>query len=150
MNRKNSGFYFLLLLLLSSLSYQVVANANDVSGMYLSRNVTFRMMGEKVVLIENRRPGVVTMDEWPQLIFTRANGEVTVGQIIDELRPHFPKGMPQELPIQIKRLVGEMEQAGFISLHSKKRRLPYYLSMPMEQQDLQRSKSEMKADGFIR
>jgi hypothetical protein len=141
---------FLALLLISPLFMNLAYSADDLDPKYFIRNTTYRMLDKRVVLIERDRPGIVTMDDWPQLIFLSADGEHSVAEFIASLGKQYPKGMPPELPNQTRRLVRELAAAGYISLISKKKKLPYYLSMPMEQQDIERSKALMEADGFIR
>jgi len=54
--------------------------AGDIDGKYFTRNVRFSMLKEKVVLVERDRPGLATLDEWPQLVFMSADGEHRSGR----------------------------------------------------------------------
>lgn len=129
----------------------MTAYANDeIDSKYFSRNTCYTMLKDKFVLVERDRPGVVTMDEWPQLVFLGADGEISVGAFIAALGKQYQGGPPPGLAEQTRGLVKDLAARGYIALHERKRKLPYYLSIPVEQQDQERAKAQMEADGFIK
>ncbi len=125
------------------------STSNAMDSKYFSRNVTFTMLKDKVVLIERNRPATVTMDEWPQLIFLSADGRRTVSEFALEIGRHYKDGMPPGLLEQTRDLMSRLSDRGYIVLHDKARPLPYYLATPIERQDMKRSRKLMEEDGFI-
>lgn len=123
--------------------------SNPIDTKYFSRNATFTMLQDKVVLIERSRPGTVTMDEWPQLIFLSADGKRTVSEFTSELGQHYKDGIPPGLLEQTRGLMKALTDRGFILLHDQAMPLPYYLALPIERQDMERAKKLMEEDGFI-
>lgn len=123
--------------------------SNQIDTKYFSRNVTYTMVQDKVVLIERSRPRTVTMDEWPQLIFLSADGKRKVSELTSELGRHYKDGVPPGLSDQTRSLVMALADRGFIVLHDRAFPLPYYLSTPIEKQDMERAKKLMEEDGFI-
>ena len=124
--------------------------AQPLDAQFFARNVTYEMMGDQVVLLGHDGPTMTTVDEWGQLVFLAADGEHTVGELIAHLATKYPGGVPRELPEQVRHVVREMAKTGLLALRSSKAPLAYYFSMPMKQQDVQRSKRLMEADGFIK
>jgi len=123
--------------------------ASSLDPQFFARNVTYEMVGERVALM-GPGPTVTSVDDWGQLVFLAADGEHTVGELIAQLAGKYPNGIPRELPEQVRHIVREMAKAGFLTLAANRAPLPYYLSMPMQKQDVQRSKRLMEADGFIK
>lgn len=92
--------------------------------------------------------GLRAMDEWPQLVFVSADGEHTVGEFVSALGKQYAGGAPAGLANQTKQIVADLSARGYIIVLDAKRRLPYYLSIPVEQQDRDKAKALMEADGF--
>lgn len=145
-------FNFLLLvgLMLASHLFPSATAAADLDAQYFIRNTRYTVLKERLVLIERERAGMVTVDEWPQLVYMSADGQHTVGEFIAALGKHYSTGMPRGFDGQTRRVVHDMVSLGYIALIQAKKSLPYYLSMPIEQQDKERAKVLMEADGFIK
>ena len=92
---------------------------------------------------------MVTMDEWPQLIFLSADGKRTVSELTSALGREYKDGIPPGLSDQTRTLVKALADRGYIVLHDRAFPLPYYLATPTEQQDKERAKKLMEEDGFI-
>jgi hypothetical protein len=116
---------------------------------YFIRNTRYMMMKERLMLKERSRAGLVTMDEWYEVVFLGADGEHTVAEFIKALGNDYPDGVPEGLADQTRQIIGELEARGYIALSDEKKTLPYYLAIPIEQQDRERAKLLMEADGFI-
>ncbi|KAB2877333.1 hypothetical protein F9K33_16530 [bacterium] len=123
--------------------------AEEIDSKYFIRTVTYSMLKEQVVLHERGRPQMTTVDEWPQLVFLSADGKHTVADFIAAVSRQYSGGAPKGLPEQTRQVIRDVAAHGYIVLMSKPQKLPYYLSMPIEQQDPVRSKQLMEADGFI-
>lgn len=125
-------------------------HATDIDSKYFIRNTLYSLLKDKVVLIERDRPGVVTMADWPQLVFMSADGEHTVGQLISHLGKQYPNGVPPGLAQQTHQIIEDLSARGYIVLMSEKKKLPYYLATPVEEQDKEQARVQMEADGFIK
>ena len=145
MNRWNT----LTSLLFGTLLMSTANAAEEIDSKYFIRNVTFSMLKEQVVLHERDRPQMTTVDEWPQLVFLSADGEHTVAEFIAQVGRQYSGGAPKGLSEQTRQVIRDLATHGYVAVLSKPKKLPYYLSMPMEQQDPVRSKQLMEADGFI-
>lgn len=128
----------------------IQTDASDIDALYFIRNTRYVMMKERLVLVERDRAGMVTVDEWPQLVYLSADGEHTVGEFISVLGKQYASGMPQGFEAQTRQVIRDLASRGYIALLPTKKQLPYYLSMPVEQQDKEKAKTLTEADGFIK
>jgi len=117
---------------------------------FFARAVRYEMLNDRVVLVGGDVPAMTTVDDWGQLVFLAADGEHTVGELVMHVQSQYGAGAPPQLEDQVKHVVREMSKRGFLTLRSAKSSLPYYLSVPVKQQDSERSKKLMEADGFIK
>lgn len=65
---------------------------------YFSRAASWHRMGEQIVVhdsLTNQAPRMITMDPWPQLVFSAADGQHTVGQFVEQLAAQY-EGSPPE------------------------------------------------------
>ena len=124
--------------------------ADDIDSKYFSRNVRYVMLKDKVALVERDRPDMATIDEWAQLVFLSADGEHKVSELIAALGSHYQGGAPKGLAEQTRALVNDLRGRGYLTLHDQKRKLPYYFAVPVEQQDKERARALMEADGFLK
>ncbi|MDQ0028174.1 hypothetical protein J2X90_006027 [Variovorax paradoxus] len=124
--------------------------ADPLDLQFFARAVRYEMLNDRVVLVGGDAPTMTTVDDWGQLVFLAADGAHTVGELVMHVRSQYGASAPPQLADQVKHVVREMSKRGFLTLRSAKSSLPYYLSMPVKQQDSERSKKLMEADGFIK
>lgn len=117
---------------------------------YFARRLTWDLIDGQVVVIDNRSPRVLTLDPSFVLIFGAADGRRTGEQFVRELEAAYPSGAPSWLAKQIYQAMARMEAEGLIRFEDRPIQLPYYLSMPVSQQDKDRALGEMKKDGYIK
>ncbi len=116
---------------------------------YFVRCARYEMMGEHIVVVDPKSPKVITLDPWLEVIFAAADGQRTAQQFIEKLKTQYAGGAPVGLEEQTLQLMQKLLAEGLIRLTNQPTHLPYYLSMPVAQQDKERALKEMKKDGYI-
>lgn len=117
---------------------------------YFVRCARFEMTDGHVTVIDPKSPRVVTLDPWLEVIYGAADGQRTMQQFIEHLKTQYSGGAPAGLEEQTLQLVGKLQAEGLIRLTDHKTQLPYYLSMPIAEQDKEKALAEMKKDGYIK
>jgi Coenzyme PQQ synthesis protein D (PqqD) len=117
---------------------------------YFVRCARYEMTGEHVMVVDPKSPRVITLDPWLEVIFAAADGQRTTQQFIEKLKTQYPGGAPAGLEEQTLQLMEKLLAEGLIRLTDQPTQLPYYLSMPVAQQDKERALAEMKKDGYIK
>lgn len=103
-----------------------------------------------IVVIDPQSPRVVTLDPWLEVIFAAADGQHTTHEFIEKIKTQYSDGPPAKLEEQTVQLIDKLQAEGLIRFTDQKTQLPYYLSMPIAQQDKERALAEMKKDGYIK
>lgn len=100
---------------------------------------------------DNHRSRMITMDPWPRLIFLEAEGQKTVHdffyQMVSQYRRDEP--VPDDLDVEVLEIIESLINERLIGLCNEKKKLPYYLELPVSRQDLKKAKKIMLRDGFI-
>ncbi len=117
---------------------------------YFARCLRYDLLNGSILVMDNRSPRVITLDPSLVLIFGAADGQRTAQQFISELEGAFPGTAPPSVARQTYQLMTKMEEQGLIRFADQKTQLPYYLSIPISQQDKAKAVAEMKRDGFIK
>jgi hypothetical protein len=117
---------------------------------YPARSSCYDLLGEQLVVIDRNAPRHITMDPWPELIFSASNGKRTVEQIISELAEEYVEGPPPDLEANIIWCVEMLLSEGLIELSPEPKVLPFYLMQPWSQVDKELAMAAMIRDGFIK
>ena len=80
----------------------------------------------------------------------KALSDMTAQQFVEKLKTQYEGGAPVGLEEQTLQLMEKLLAEGLIRLTDQPTQLPYYLSMPVAQQDKERALAEMKKDGYIK
>lgn len=121
--------------------------------MYFIRTLQWDWLNEKMIqLIDNKSPRVITMDEWPQQIYLDADGQKTIAEYILWMANQFDRGqVPEDLDQEMIRMIEDLIKDGeMIRLEKEKTSLPYYLSKPKSEQDIDKAYELMLNDGYIK
>lgn len=99
---------------------------------YFARNAAFRIGTDQRLLVHDlARPRVITMDDWPELVFMAADGSRTISQYLDELREMYEGAPPAELEACVMYQLDSLLNEGLIVLHEQPIELPDNLLKPM-------------------
>lgn len=115
---------------------------------YFYRNVIFSKKGDKIALIDLDNPDKIgkPLDRWLGLVLQLADGQHTVKELVPFLAQRYFEGSPDNLEKTIYSTVERLEFMQFIVLTDEKTVLPYYLSLPYEQLDIEKAKKLIEED----
>jgi len=115
---------------------------------YFYRNVTFSKSNGKVFLIDIADPDgdKEELDGWFGLVLLMADGQHTVDELFDFLSTKYQGSPPDNLKDTIDSVIQRMSETKFIVLTDIKTELPYYLSLPYEQLDVDKAIGLMEQD----
>lgn len=117
---------------------------------YISRVRRYDLAGKNVVLRESDGPQrVEKLDVWMEIIVIAADGQKRVREILDFIVGEFGGDAPEELEAGMLNLVEQLSMLNILETHVKPRELPYYLKLPVSQQNRHRARALMIEDGFI-
>ncbi len=119
---------------------------------YIARRVIFATEGENVHLLEgdDPQPGehMTSLEPWLGLVVMLSDGHTTVKQLSDHLAHQYKKEPPADLGDIVESAVASLLESEIVALSDEPVELPYYLSAPAEQLDLERARQAMAADGY--
>ena len=115
---------------------------------YFYRNVMFSKSGEKISLIDIHNPDNEReeLDPWLGLVLQLADGQHTLDDLFQFVSSKYNGNPPPNLDETIRSVVDRLVQSKFIMLTEKATELPYYLSLPYEQLDIERAKNLLEED----
>ncbi len=117
---------------------------------YVSRVRRYDLVGKNVVLRESDgRQRVEKLDIWMEIIIIAADGQKRVRDILDFIVGEFGGEAPEELEAGMINLVEQLDVLHILETHARPRELPYYLKLPVSQQNRHRARALMIEDGFI-
>ena len=115
---------------------------------YFYRNVILSMVDNKVSLIYIHNPDQngQTLDPWLGLVLQYANGQHTIEALCQDLSERYTGSPPANLKETIHSVVKRLVDLNFIVLTKEATDLPYYLSLPYEQLDIEKAIKLLKED----
>lgn len=118
---------------------------------YFKRTTVYKVEGNTVSLVDVHENNTITpIDPWMGAIVTLADGEHTVGQLIQHMAGQYPDGAPDNLADTIESVIKRLSDVGVIELTEQPTTLPYYLNLPLDEQDPKLATELMINDGFLR
>lgn len=115
---------------------------------YFYRNVIFSQKGDNISLIDIDNPSDTgdPLEGWLGMILQLADGKHTINELVPFLGARYFEGPPDNLEKTIHSSVERLEMLQFIVLTEEPTELPYYLSLPYEQLDIEKAKRIIKED----
>ena len=115
---------------------------------YFYRNVIFSKEGNTISLIDIYNPDnkKQVLESWFGLILQLADGQHTIDQLLQYLSNKYNGAPPANLEQTIHSVVERLAKSKFIMLTKKETELPYYLSCPYEQLDIEKAKKLLEQD----
>ena len=117
---------------------------------YFVRCAVYDVMGEEIIVVDSNAPRMLTMDPWPKAVFLLADGQHRISDLISNLASQYENGVTKGSDEQIYEIIESLEKEGIIRLSDKPEELPYYLSMPRSELDIEKANQLMVQDGFIK
>ena len=118
---------------------------------YIKRNAVYKVEGDTVSLVDVHDNNTITpLDPWMGTVVSLADGQHTLGQLIQYMAGQYPNGIPDNLAETIESVIKRLSETNVISLTPEPTTLPYYLSMPIDDQKPKLATEMMVNDGFLR
>ncbi|WP_150102056.1 hypothetical protein [Shewanella halifaxensis] len=115
---------------------------------YFYRNAVFSFKNKRVSLVDIDYPDRATpLDEWLGVVVSLADGQHTIQQMIDYMSRQY-QGAPENLEETLHSVIERLEEGKIIQLSKRIVSLPYYLSLPIEELDIEKAKNLIMEDGY--
>ena len=119
------------------------------SSQYFYRNVVFTRQNGRVALADIHNPQHTTeLEDWLGLVVSLADGKHTLQQLTEFMASQYPASAPVNLQDTIESVIQRLTEGKLIKLTDEPVELPYYLSQPIEQLNLEIAKRKMHEDGY--
>ena len=116
---------------------------------YFYRNVVISKQGDKISIVDLNDPEkeALTFEPWLGMVVAMADGQHTLEQLIDYLMKQYNGSPPDELEKTIESVIERLTETETVMLTDEPVDLPYYLSLPAEQLNLDKARQMMAEDG---
>lgn len=117
---------------------------------YFYRNVIISKEGEKVSLIDIYNPDIKgqALESWFGLVLQLADGQHTIEELFQYLSSKYNSVPPANLEQTIHSVIERLAILKFIVIIKEVTELPYYLSLPYEQLDIEKAKNTLEKDNI--
>lgn len=118
---------------------------------YFKRNTVYKVEGDTIAVVDVHDNNTITpLEPWMGIVLSLADGQHTLGQLIQHMAGQYPNGAPDNLADTIESVIQRLVDAGVIEITPQASTLPYYLSKPIDEQDPKLATELMVNDGFLR
>ncbi len=115
---------------------------------YIYRNAIFTRKNNQVSLVDINHPESITsLDEWLGIVVSLADGQHTIAQMIDYMTRQYHEP-PVNLEETLHSVIERLEEGNIVRLSTRVVSLPYYLSLPIEELDVEKAKKLIVEDGY--
>jgi hypothetical protein len=80
-------------------------------------------------------PRLITLDDWPQLVFLDANGQLTVAEYIEHMASQYKSKIPAELDEAIIYQLNSLTDLRLIEYSDRKRKVDIKFDQPISSQN---------------
>ena len=118
------------------------------SSKYFYRNVIFSKKENKILLVDIHNPekNNQELEPWFGLVLQLADGQHTTDELFNLLSNKYNGAPPENLEKTIHSVIERLSKSNLIVLTESKIDLPYYLSQPIENLDLEKAKELLEKD----
>ena len=115
---------------------------------YFYRNVIFSKKGSTISIIDIHNPDNTrqALESWFGLIVHLADGQHTIDQLVQFLATQYNGAPPDNLEKTIHSVIERLADSRFIVFTKEATELPYYLSLPYEQLDIEKARNLLAKD----
>ena len=111
--------------------------------------MVFTKRDGKVVLVDMHDASITeVLDPWLGKVLLLADGSHTVQELIHFVGRQYGDPTPHSVPATIDSVIERLHGAKAIALSDEPVTLPYYLSLPADEQDPELANRLMAEDGF--
>ena len=115
---------------------------------YFYRNIIFSKRGNAISLIDINDPdkGGQILESWFGVVIQLADGQHTIDELIKNFLAKYKGNPPSNLKQTILSVIERLADSNFIVLTKESTKLPYYLSLPYEDLDIEKAKQILAKD----
>lgn len=115
---------------------------------YLYRNIVFSRQGNTVSLVDINDPEkeALQFEPWLGIVIALADGNHTIGELVEYLAGRYRGEPPADLERTLESVIERLNETKMIRLTDEPVEMPYYLSLPVEQLDIDRARRMMAED----
>jgi hypothetical protein len=118
---------------------------------YFKRNTVYTVEANTISVVDVHEDNTVTpLDPWMGVVLSLADGQHTVAELIQHMAAQYPDGAPDNLVDTLESVIKRLTDTDVIELTLRPSILPYYLRIPMDDQDPKQATDMMINDGFLR
>lgn len=118
---------------------------------YFKRNTVYKVEGDTISLVDVHDNNTITpLDPWMGAVIALADGQHTIRQLMEYMAGQYPNDVPDNLAETIESVIKRLTDTEVLELTPQPTTLPYYLSMPMDDQKPKIATEMMINDGFLR
>jgi len=115
---------------------------------YFYRTVIFTRTDNGTALADIENPKRSTpLDGWLGTVISLADGQHTIQELIGYMAAQYPQ-TPDNLEKTLHSVIDRLVDGKMLMLSDKVADLPYYLSSPIEELDLEKARALIKEDGY--
>jgi len=115
---------------------------------YFYRTVIFTRRNNRVALADVYHPEDSTpLDDWLGTVISLADGSHSIQELVDYMGKQYPV-QPPDLEKTLHSVIERLQEGNLLKLSDGPVALPYYLSEPIENLDLEKAKKKIKEDGY--
>ena len=117
---------------------------------YFKRSTVYKIEGDTTSVVDVQDNNAVTpLDPWMARVVLLADGQHTIEQFIHYMTGFYADGAPENLGETIDSVISRLTESNVIELTVRPSILPYYLRIPIDEQEPEKATKMMIADGFI-
>ena len=117
---------------------------------FFKRSAVYKVEGDDVSIVDVQANNVLTpLDPWMARVILLADGQHTIAQLIQHMTSQYEEGAPENLVETIESVITRLTESDAIELTTRPSLLPYYLRLPIDEQDPKEATQLMIQDGFI-
>ena len=117
---------------------------------YFKRNTVYKVEQDTVSIVDVNNGNTVTaLDPWMGMVVTLADGQHSIDQLIAHMTGQYSEGAPDNLAETIESVITRLTDSDAIEITVRPSILPYYLRLPLDEQDPKEATKMMISDGFI-
>ncbi len=118
---------------------------------YFKRNTVYKVEANTISVVDVHEDNTVTpLDPWMGMVLSLADGLHTVAELVQHMAAQYPDGAPDNLVDTLESVIKRLIDTDVIELTLRPSILPYYLRIPVDDQDPKQATDMMINDGFLR